>query len=68
MRSEPQWEGKSRAWKPAVTHVEERAAEGVVPKPLDAEQVAGWIELTENRCRVKKDFILDLLENHFHQA
>lgn len=29
-------------------HVEERAAEGVVPRPLDAEQVAGLVELLKN--------------------
>ncbi|WP_423839326.1 hypothetical protein, partial [Vibrio cholerae] len=29
-------------------HVAERAAEGVVPKPLDAEQVAGLVELLKN--------------------
>ncbi|MCV3263599.1 hypothetical protein OGZ01_15320 [Vibrio harveyi] len=35
-------------------HVEERAAEGVVPKPLDAEQVAGLVELLKNPRKVKK--------------
>ncbi|MEZ8600941.1 bifunctional aconitate hydratase 2/2-methylisocitrate dehydratase [Vibrio splendidus] len=44
-------------------HVEERAAEGVVPKPLDAEQVAGLVELLKNPPQGKEEIILDLLEN-----
>ncbi|HGY9593755.1 bifunctional aconitate hydratase 2/2-methylisocitrate dehydratase [Vibrio campbellii] len=44
-------------------HVEERAAEGVVPKPLDAEQVAGLVELLKNPPQGEEVFILDLLEN-----
>jgi len=44
-------------------HVEERAAEGVVPKPLDAEQVAGLVELLKNPPQGEEAFILDLLEN-----
>ncbi len=44
-------------------HVEERAAEGVVPKPLDAEQVAGLVELLKNPPQGEEDFLLDLLEN-----
>ncbi|RQW63836.1 bifunctional aconitate hydratase 2/2-methylisocitrate dehydratase [Vibrio viridaestus] len=44
-------------------HVEERAAEGVVPKPLDAEQVSGLIELLKNPPAGEEEFILDLLEN-----
>lgn len=44
-------------------HVEERAAEGVVPKPLDAEQVAGLVELLKNPPQGEESFILDLLEN-----
>ncbi|MBY7813397.1 bifunctional aconitate hydratase 2/2-methylisocitrate dehydratase [Vibrio fluvialis] len=44
-------------------HVEERAAEGVVPKPLDAEQVAGLVELLKNPPQGGEEFILDLLEN-----
>ncbi|HCG8621940.1 TPA: bifunctional aconitate hydratase 2/2-methylisocitrate dehydratase [Vibrio parahaemolyticus] len=44
-------------------HVEERAAEGVVPKPLDAEQVAGLVELLKNTPQGEEKFILDLLEN-----
>ena len=44
-------------------HVEERAAEGVVPKPLDAEQVAGLVELLKNPPAGEEETILDLLEN-----
>ncbi|UHJ59788.1 bifunctional aconitate hydratase 2/2-methylisocitrate dehydratase [Vibrio furnissii] len=44
-------------------HVEERAAEGVVPKPLDAEQVAGLVELLKNPPQGEEDVLLDLLEN-----
>ncbi|MDW1858637.1 bifunctional aconitate hydratase 2/2-methylisocitrate dehydratase, partial [Vibrio sp. Vb0974] len=38
-------------------------AEGVVPKPLDAEQVAGLVELLKNPPQGEEEFILDLLEN-----
>jgi aconitate hydratase 2/2-methylisocitrate dehydratase len=44
-------------------HVEERAAEGVVPKPLDAEQTAALIELIKQPPAGEEVFILDLLEN-----
>ncbi|MEZ9073538.1 bifunctional aconitate hydratase 2/2-methylisocitrate dehydratase [Vibrio splendidus] len=44
-------------------HVEERAAEGVVPKPLDAEQVAGLVELLKNPPQGEEEYLLDLLEN-----
>jgi aconitate hydratase 2/2-methylisocitrate dehydratase len=44
-------------------HVEERAAEGVVPKPLDAEQTAALIELIKQPPAGEEAFILDLLEN-----
>ncbi|WP_416399253.1 bifunctional aconitate hydratase 2/2-methylisocitrate dehydratase [Allohahella sp. A8] len=44
-------------------HVEERQAEGVVPKPLDADQVAGLVELLKNPPAGEEDFLLDLLEN-----
>ncbi|WP_264877933.1 bifunctional aconitate hydratase 2/2-methylisocitrate dehydratase [Vibrio agarivorans] len=44
-------------------HVEERASEGVVPKPLDAEQVAGLVELLKTPPQGEEAFILDLLEN-----
>jgi aconitate hydratase 2 / 2-methylisocitrate dehydratase len=44
-------------------HVAERAAEGVVPKPLDAEQVSGLVELFKSPPQGEEAFILDLLEN-----
>ena len=44
-------------------HVEERAAEGVVPKPLDAEQTAELIELIKQPPAGEEAFILDLLKN-----
>ncbi|MDW6003046.1 bifunctional aconitate hydratase 2/2-methylisocitrate dehydratase [Vibrio mangrovi] len=44
-------------------HVEERAAEGVVAKPLDAEQVSGLVELLKSPPQGEEAFILDLLEN-----
>ncbi|QUJ67068.1 bifunctional aconitate hydratase 2/2-methylisocitrate dehydratase [Photobacterium sp. GJ3] len=44
-------------------HVEERAAEGVVPKPLDAEQAAALVELLKNPPAGEEDFLIELLEN-----
>ncbi|NMP15810.1 bifunctional aconitate hydratase 2/2-methylisocitrate dehydratase [Thalassotalea sp. Y01] len=44
-------------------HVEERAAEGIVPKPLDAEQVAQLVELVKNPPAGEEEFLLDLLTN-----
>ena len=42
-------------------HVEERAALGIVPEPLDAEQVAELIELIKQPPAGEETFILDLL-------
>ena len=44
-------------------HIEERAAEDVVPKPLNAEQVNGLVELLRQPPAGEEAFILDLLEN-----
>ncbi|GHB55736.1 aconitate hydratase B [Psychrosphaera saromensis] len=44
-------------------HVEERAAEGIVPKPLDAAQVAALIELIKNPPAGEEEFLLDLITN-----
>jgi len=44
-------------------HVEERAAEGIVPKPLDAQQTAALVELIKNPPAGEEAFILDLLAN-----
>ena len=39
-------------------HVEERAAEGVPPKPLDAQQVAALVELMESPPPGEGEFLL----------
>ena len=44
-------------------HVAERAALGVVPKPLDAEQTAGLVELLKNPPKGEEAFLLDLISN-----
>ncbi len=44
-------------------HVEERAVEGVVPKPLSAEQVADLVELLQNPPAGEEDFLLDLISD-----
>ncbi|MDV5227987.1 bifunctional aconitate hydratase 2/2-methylisocitrate dehydratase [Providencia rettgeri] len=44
-------------------HVAERAAQGIVPKPLDAAQVAALVELLKNPPKGEEDFLLDLLTN-----
>ncbi|PSU24989.1 bifunctional aconitate hydratase 2/2-methylisocitrate dehydratase [Photobacterium phosphoreum] len=44
-------------------HVEERAAEGVVAQPLNAEQVAALIEQLKNPPQGEEAVLLDLLEN-----
>ncbi len=42
-------------------HVEERAALGIVPKPLDPEQTAALVELLKNPPKGEEEFILDLI-------
>ncbi|WP_023604551.1 bifunctional aconitate hydratase 2/2-methylisocitrate dehydratase [Aliivibrio logei] len=44
-------------------HVAERASEGVVPRPLNAEQVAALVELVKNPPQGEEELLLDLLEN-----
>lgn len=44
-------------------HVAERAAEGVPPKPLTAEQVAGLVELLKNPPAGEAEVLLDLITN-----
>lgn len=44
-------------------HVKERAELGIPPKPLDAKQVAGLVELIKNPPAGEEEFLLDLLEN-----
>ncbi|EJW0362330.1 bifunctional aconitate hydratase 2/2-methylisocitrate dehydratase [Salmonella enterica] len=42
-------------------HVAERAAEGIVPKSLDATQMAALVELLKNPPAGEEEFLLDLL-------
>ncbi|MEX2130686.1 MAG: bifunctional aconitate hydratase 2/2-methylisocitrate dehydratase [Pseudohongiellaceae bacterium] len=42
-------------------HVKERAEQGVVPKPLNAEQVAALVELLQAPPRGEETFLLDLI-------
>jgi aconitate hydratase 2/2-methylisocitrate dehydratase len=44
-------------------HVEERAQQGIPPKPLDARQVAELIELLKTPPAGEEDFLLDLISN-----
>ncbi|UAA39756.1 bifunctional aconitate hydratase 2/2-methylisocitrate dehydratase [Paraneptunicella aestuarii] len=44
-------------------HVEERAAEGIPPKPLSAEQVADLVELLKAPPAGEEDFLLELLSD-----
>ena len=44
-------------------HTEERAQQGILPQPLNAEQVADLIELLKQPPAGEEEFILDLLTN-----
>ena len=44
-------------------HVAERAAQGVVPQPLNAEQTAGLVELLKNPPAGEEAFLVDLITN-----
>jgi aconitate hydratase 2/2-methylisocitrate dehydratase len=44
-------------------HVAERAEQGVVPKPLSAEQVAELVELLKNPPAGEEEFILELISD-----
>ena len=44
-------------------HVAERAEQGIVPKPLSAEQVADLVELLKSPPAGEEEFILDLISN-----
>ena len=44
-------------------HVEERANQGVHPKPLNAEQVAGLVELLKSPPKGEEETLLDLIAN-----
>ncbi|MCW9709435.1 bifunctional aconitate hydratase 2/2-methylisocitrate dehydratase [Avibacterium sp. 21-586] len=43
-------------------HIDERAAQGVVPNPLDAEQTAQLIELLKNPPAEQADYLLELFK------
>lgn len=45
------------------THVAERAAEGIVPKPLNSQQTAELVELLKNPPTGEEAFLLDLITN-----
>ncbi|MEN8670534.1 MAG: aconitate hydratase B, partial [Ketobacter sp.] len=42
-------------------HVEERAAQGIPPKPLDEKQAADLVELLKNPPAGEEDFLVELL-------
>ncbi|MFJ5287796.1 aconitate hydratase B, partial [Pseudomonas sp. NPDC088429] len=44
-------------------HIEERAALGIVPQPLNAEQTAGLVELLKNPPAGEEEFLVDLITN-----
>ncbi|WP_312272437.1 bifunctional aconitate hydratase 2/2-methylisocitrate dehydratase [Pseudomonas sp.] len=44
-------------------HVEERAAQGIVAQPLNAEQTAGLVELLKNPPAGEEEFLVDLITN-----
>ena len=44
-------------------HVAERAAQGIPPKPLNAEQVAALVELLKNPPKGEEETLIDLLVN-----
>ncbi len=44
-------------------HVAERAEQGIVPQPLNAEQAAALVELLKNPPLGEEVFLIDLLEN-----
>ena len=49
-------------------HVAERAAEGIAPKPTDANQMAALVELLKNPPAGEEEFLLDLLTNRVPRA
>ena len=44
-------------------HSQERAAQGIVPQPLNAEQTAGLVELLKNPPAGEEAFLVDLITN-----
>lgn len=49
-------------------HVAERAAEGIAPKPTDANQMAALVELLKNPPAGEEEFLLNLLTNRVPRA
>lgn len=45
-------------------HVENRAAQGIVPQPLNEQQTADLVELLKNPPAGEEETLVDLLENH----
>ena len=45
-------------------HTEQRAAEGIPPKPLDAQQTAELVELIKNPPAGEEAYLLELLTQH----
>ena len=45
------------------SHVSERAAEGIVPKPLSAAQVNKLVPLLEDPPKGEENFLIDLISN-----
>jgi aconitate hydratase 2/2-methylisocitrate dehydratase len=45
-------------------HIAEREAEGIPPKPLDAQQVADLIELIKNPPASEEEYLIELLTQH----
>ena len=45
------------------SHVQERAAQGIVPKPLSAEWTAQLVELLKNPPAGEEAFLVDLITN-----
>ena len=51
-----------------VSHVAERAALGIPPLPLTAQQTADLVELLKNPSAAEADFLLDLITNRVPAA
>lgn len=49
-------------------HVEERAALGIPPKPLDDTQTAELVELLKNPPAGEEAYLVDLIENRVPQV
>ena len=45
-------------------HIDERASQGVPPKPLDAQQTAELVDLIKNPPAGEENYLLELLTQH----